>query len=356
MGINRKTKEVFVFGAGASYASGRTPLGKDLVWDYYESCSGLYRIENGKPAKDDLKEKEIEFINYGKFLKLADSIFPELGAYNKWQNAMQEGETLLFPSQLDKKYYVDEITKILQEKGYLEGVELLRQLTLEHIGKASGGSNNLLYKEFVKKLVGKSSENVSIISFNFDCLLHEDFRNMVYFDYLVSFDMIDENRQSYNKQNGISLIKLNGSLDWAICQKCGKIKLSFPFVGRNSYDNLYCKTSKDCEGELMPFIFLPHEKKNKSMDLLWAKAREDLKQAVKVTVIGYSFPYYDQEVINLFKGCINKDVELVIVDYARDEEEKLSVEANYNRLKNIFSLEADIKLHINGFQEYVKQL
>jgi len=28
-------KNVFVFGTGASYASARAPLGKDLVWHYY---------------------------------------------------------------------------------------------------------------------------------------------------------------------------------------------------------------------------------------------------------------------------------------------------------------------------------
>ena len=49
--------KVFVFGAGASYASGRTPLGKDLIWSYFLDCSTLFRIEGGKPAKEDLKEK-----------------------------------------------------------------------------------------------------------------------------------------------------------------------------------------------------------------------------------------------------------------------------------------------------------
>lgn len=347
-------KEVFVFGAGASYASGGTPLGKDLAWDYYENCSGLYRIENGKPAKGDLEEKNIEFINYGKFLQLADKVFPGIDTYNKWQKAMQEGEMLLFPSQIDKKYYVDEMTKILQGEEDSEGVELLRQLTLEHIGKASIGSSNALYKGFVKKLFGKPTESVSIISFNFDCLLHEDFMNEVYFDYLVGFDMIDENR-GYNKQNGIHLIKLNGSLDWAICQKCSKIKLLFPHVGKHSYDNLYCGMGKNCDGKLKPFIFLPHEKKNELIDSLWVKAREVLKQATKITVIGYSFPYYDEEVINLFKECMDKDVELIIVDYVKNEEEKENIETNYNRLKKTFSPRTDIRLCLDGFKGYMQQ-
>ncbi len=351
MNNNRKTKEVFVFGAGASYASGMTPLGKYLVWNYYEDCSTLYRIENGKPAKDDLEEKGIEFINYGKFLQLADRVFPELDAYNKWQKAMQEGEMLTFPSQLDKKYYVDEMANILQVRKDSEGIELLKQLTLEHIGKAGIGSSNLLYKEFVKKLIGKSPEGTSIISFNFDCLLHEDFIDRVYFDYLIDFDAVDEHRESYNKQNGIPLIKLNGSLDWAICQKCRKIKLLFPSSG---YDNLYCKMSKDCGGELRPFIFLPHEEKDKMVHSLWDKAREDLRQAAKVTVIGYSFPPYDHDVINLFKESMACDVELLIVDLAEDDGQREAAETNFQRLKQTFLIN-NMKLLLNGFQGYMQQ-
>lgn len=350
MNNNKKIKEVFVFGAGASNASGGMPLGKNLVWSYYEDCSGFYRIENGRPAEDDLAEKRTEFINYGRFLQLADKIFPGLDTYNKWQKAMREGEMLMFPFQLDKKYYVDEMAKILQAEENLEGIELLRQLALEHIGQASVGSNNLLYKKFAKKLVGESPENISIISFNFDCLLQEDFRDRVYFDYLVDFYMIDEHRESYNKQKGIPLIKLNGSLDWAICQKCGKIKLLFPHIGKNSYDNLCCK---NCGGNSKPFIFLPHEKKDKPIGSLWNKAREDLNQAKKITVIGYSFPYYDQDVINLFKESMSSDIELVIVDYADNDEERKIAEANCQRIKQIF-LKENIKLLLNGFQGYMQ--
>ncbi len=36
MYAEKHIKEVFVFGAGASNASARTPLGKNLGWTYYE--------------------------------------------------------------------------------------------------------------------------------------------------------------------------------------------------------------------------------------------------------------------------------------------------------------------------------
>lgn len=353
MSAEKKIKEIYVFGAGASYASDGAPLGKDLVWKYYEDCSDLYRIENGKPAEDDLIEKRIEFENYEKFLLLADDIFPGLDANSKWHKRMLEGAVYDFPAQLGKKYYVDEMAKLLQLKGNVEGIELLRQLALEHIGGATLDGHNLLYERFIKSLIGKSPGEVSIISFNFDCLLHEDFKNEVYFDYLISFNAIDEHRSSYNKQNGIPLIKLNGSLDWAFCKKCSKIKLLFPFVGKRSYNKLLCKMTQGCDCELKPLIFLPHEEKKYLIHLLWSKAREDLQKALRIIVVGYSFPYYDTDVIKLFQESMDSDVEMVIVDYAENEAEKITAESNFERIKNIFSCRNNMRLFLNGFQGYV---
>ena len=97
MNNHRKTKEVFVFGAGASHASRGTPLGKDLIWKYESDCAGLYRMEGDKPAADDLKEKNTEFMNYGEFLQLFDKVYPGLNAYNSWQKEMQEAMSFAPP-------------------------------------------------------------------------------------------------------------------------------------------------------------------------------------------------------------------------------------------------------------------
>jgi hypothetical protein len=115
-----------------------------------------------------------------------------------------------------KKYYVDDLLKKLQEKGDIAGTELIKRLIFEHIGEKSQDTENSLYKNFVINILkGKANDDVSVISFNFDFLLHEDFRNKVYFDYLLDFHWVDPDREAtYKKQNSIQLIKLNGSLDW----------------------------------------------------------------------------------------------------------------------------------------------
>jgi len=348
-------KEIFVFGAGASFASGSTPLGKDLVWSYYEDSSLLYEIEQGKPARNDLKERNITYDNYGKFLRLAKDVFPELNEYEKWQNSMNNAMTYHSPATNNKEYYVDEMLRRLQEREDKEGVELVRKLIAEHIGGTSFKSQNLLYQEFVKQLDKRSPEDVIIISFNFDCLLQEDWANGIYFNYLIDFDEIDKHRGAYNKENSIPLIKLNGSLDWAICPECKKINLLYPHIIQKSYNNLCCKMSKDCQGRLRPLISLPHEEKDKLTNVLWGKAKRALKGASKVTVIGYSFPDYDKDIINLFREYTSPDVILEIVDNEDNIGKRDDKETRIRKwLKSIFLSKRDMTISLDGFQGYME--
>ena len=67
-------KQVYVLGAGASAASAKTPLGKDLVWNYHVDCGLFVPYDNGKP---DLREENENFANFRKFLELAAKIYPE---------------------------------------------------------------------------------------------------------------------------------------------------------------------------------------------------------------------------------------------------------------------------------------
>lgn len=345
-------KEVFIFGAGASHASGGTPLGKDLVWNYFEDCSTLYEIgSNGKPASHDIEEKKREFINFGIFLKSIKDIFPSISEYERWQQCMNEGEMHI--PRIDKKYYIDEIMEALLRRGDRQNINLIKRLTLEHIAGTSYASQNLLYKKFVATLLGKAYSQISIISFNLDCLLHEDFKNKVYFDYLLDFKYIDGNRLSYEKGRGFPLIKLHGSLDWAYNFNTKEISLLFPHITTDTYKFDF---NKDGGSEVEPYIFLPHEEKDKQIELLWERAREEIKQARKITVIGYSFPSYDKDVIKMFQENTNTDSEIVIidtVDYASKSGERK--EELMKKYKTLFPNLKNITIKLDGFQDYVSQ-
>jgi hypothetical protein len=342
-------KELFIFGAGASNDSGGTPLGKDLVWDYFSDCHGLYQMgNNGKPDPLDLEETKKEFVNFGRFLKSIEKIFPGIVLHDKWQNSMNEAS--MFTLQLEKKYYIDEIMEHLLERGDEENIKLIQRITVEHITKsARGSSDNSLYNQFSKYLKEtKSPDNVSIISFNFDCLLCDDFKDETYFDYLMNFESIHEEARLYKPTgNHIPLIKLNGSLDWAWNIKTNKVSLLAPYVSHATYiDNL-----------IEPYIFLPHQQKSREMNTLWKRAQEQIKTASQITIIGYSFPEYDKDVIELFRDNISSKAKVIVVDYWDDLSELESIRRKLkDRYQRLFPQLSDVNIFLDGFKGYMQRL
>ena len=100
-------KEVFVFGAGASHASARTPLGRNLLWTYYQDCVLFYQMgSNGNPTDDWTKEVRKEFENLLCFLQSKS----EFKKYADQLERMMRGEP---DSDFDveKRYSVVELMK-----------------------------------------------------------------------------------------------------------------------------------------------------------------------------------------------------------------------------------------------------
>jgi len=345
-------KHVFVLGAGASHESANTPLGKDLVWNYHFDCADLLPDINGIP---DQSEENIIFFNFGEFIRLAASIYPALAWLPKeWTGRGWKVFDLY--GRLLKKHYVDEMLGLLQIQGNKEGARLVKQLIFEHIAEASLDSPNILYKRFVKEILkNKALQITSVISLNFDCMLHEDFDYQVYFDYLIDFDCIDIHRaEFYRRSNPIPLIKLNGSLDWGICENCGRLHLYYPFMHRTSYEGKSC-TKQQCGGIVTPFIVIPREKYGEKINSLWNVAKDHLKEADKVTVIGYSFPGYDKAVIKLFQDSLDTNVCLEVVDKCRNGQKEEQAEYFRKRYRDLFP---DVKRSIeiktlDGFSGYL---
>jgi len=340
--------QVFVFGAGASTASADTPLGRDLVWNYHLDCGLLVPINNGVP---DLSEENENFKNFRKFIELCSTIYPEFkNLTKKWDG---RGEEIFYLyDRIEKKHYVDELLEILQRNSNKLGIELVRKLIFEHLVESSIGSQNLLYKKFITEILKNGSKRIgSIISFNFDFLLH-DFKNDVCFDYLLKFDWIDSSRQSiYAQTNPIKLIKLNGSLDWGICPSCNRLYLYYPHMFRHSYNDKTC--SLKCGKPIQPFIVIPHEKYKSIIEPLWTLAERELRHANIVTVIGYSFPEYDKKVIDLFSKSLGPHTKLEVVNHCQPNEDKgRKKNTILMKYKKLFpSLEIDV--YLDGFEGYI---
>ena len=329
-------KELFVFGAGASHASSRTPLGKNLVWDYFTDCHGLYQMgKNGKPDSRALDETEKNFVNFGKFLKSIDKLFPGILVHDKWKKSMNNA--MMFIPKIDKKYYIDEIMEELFIQGDFENIKLIQRLTIEHITKSARGTQNSLYEKFSENLKNKTSTNkISIISFNFDCLLCDDFIKEVYFDYCIDFEEVYKEAKQYKKANGIPLIKLNGSFDWAWNKNTKKISLLFPYVSHVTYKN----------DNIEPYIFLPHQQKSGIISSLWDRAGREIKTADKINIIGYSFPDYDKDVSELFRENLKPETKIEVVDV-------LDSRPIRNKYKHLFPQISDVVVYSDGFKGYM---
>ncbi len=332
-------KEVFVLGAGASHASAGTPLGKDLVWEI-------------PPVPEEEEQKYIKNL-----LCLVQSI-PKLSKYIPQVKRMLE-TGYLESIKIDKEDYIDELMEDLQKEGSSESTKemtqesikeskkLIKRLTITQIVKSSKG--NELYTKFGEYLAERSASEVSVISFNFDCLLHEEFKQNkvfreVYFDYLL-FSGAPEGRRRYNKKNGIPLIKLHGSLDWAFNLKTDTIELRHWHIQPNTYS------------EIEPYIFLPHQQRGSRTEVLWNRAKEELSQADKVTIIGYSFPAYDQkDVFELFKN-VNPKAKWEVVNHEKNPQhkEKKKIEIREEYQKWFSQIKEDmIQVYVEGFKEYVQ--
>lgn len=342
---------IYVIGAGASAASANTPLGRDLVWNYHQDCRLMVPINNGVP---DLREENEDFSNFRTFLELCSSIYPEFKSLSKKWDGRGVYVFNLY-TRIEKKHYVDEMLEILHRKGDTQGIELVRKLIFEHLIETGIDSQNLLYERFKEGILkNRSPQQVSIISFNFDFLLHEDFRTNVYFDYVLKFDWIDNKRQSiYARSNPIKLIKLNGSLDWGICPSCSRLYLYSPHMFRHSYDDKKC--SCKCGKPIQPFIIIPHERYGSIIEPLWSLAEKELKRANTVTVIGYSFPDYDKKVVDLFSKSLGPNTRLQVVTRCeREEDEDRKRNAILMKYKQLFPmLKTGVEIYLNGFRAYI---
>ncbi len=117
-----------------------------------------------------------------------------------------------------------------------------------------------------------------------------------------------------------------------------------------------CSCGNDCKGAIEPFIIMPHQKYGDRISRLWNEAGSELKQAKKVTIIGYSFPEYDQKVIDLFAGSLHNDIELEVVDYCESENNRAvaqnRIEEKYRRM--FPHLNRVTKIRMDGFSGYMK--
>lgn len=342
-------KHVFVLGAGGSAAACGTPLGRDLVWKYHQDCCSAVPIVGGRA---DTSEEDREFENYARFLEVVGHYYAELkGERERFRT---RGYYMYSPPQ--GVPYIDEILDRVQQQGDKEAAELIRTLIFEHLVEVILVERKLghtLYDEFTESVLGRfEPEDVCVISTNFDYLLCEHFQSSITFDYCLDFDWVDDNRSNYKKHPAIPLIKLNGSLDWGHCGTCRQLHLLFPHMHRTFFETKRCHNG--C-GPLRPLIVVPHERHSTVFEKLWSRAKDVLSHADIITVVGYSFPEYDREIMGLFSNASSASTELEVIDYCEVEKDRPRfLEKLKGRCKDLFPKVEHITINLDGFQKYIE--
>lgn len=165
------------------------------------------------------------------------------------------------------------------------------------------------YEQFVRFLKTGEPSDYALITFNYDiCLDHALWDADVPFNY-----GFDENP----RRPGMRLLKLHGSVNWALCPTCAKIlpvtmdKVFHHYMGKNwttvpkhvsaEIRHRLIQQRCPCGSTLaipdLPALVPPTWNKatqpSRSFSAVWRCAAAELSEAVEITVVGYSLPETD---------------------------------------------------------------
>lgn len=177
-----------------------------------------------------------------------------------------------------------------------------------------------LYSYCVNAMIGGLSGHArkgrnTFITFNYDCLVEDALQSLgVGYSYgfkpkSVSYDNACEGLDLYDP-NAIKVLKLHGSVNWALPGKRGKKLTVF-----RSYADVMGKS-------LYPELIAPTWRKvfDGQLNNIWDSAISELTTASRVIVVGFSMPPTDMHFKYLLAAGLKRNIslrEIVFVDPAR---------------------------------------
>jgi NAD-dependent SIR2 family protein deacetylase len=201
------------------------------------------------------------------------------------------------------------------------------------------------YVDFGKRYVKR---DVTIITFNWDhipeWLLFSKFGSL---DYCLDVDNVKKvNRNLGNIFKGIKLLKLHGSVNWLICENP-----NHPIHIYNSWQaqKVRLDSCRKCDCQLYKMVVPPVWHKRgyaQRIGELWETAADELCDADKIVIIGYSLPIFDisAKYLLLLSSYLNSKVKVEIVN-GRDFDDE--------RYKQIFKHAMEIRNTKMSFKDYV---
>jgi len=294
--------KVFILGAGAS-----KPAGAPLINEFLGN--GIFHLLHGEPHPDKLGN----YKNFFAYLK-------DRHGFDIDDPAPYKSNPFAFVD--NTKINIEQILSDIEEgisKGNVNLEKTRKEavrfvfLTLENAVK--DGSNNNCYPAFVKRKIDISNYESTIITFNYETMLERALPRG-YYSYGIDIDK-DKNITfpTYEKyyKNNLLLLKLHGSLNWAVCAQCSKMHLFWS----KRYDNISKEKCKSCDSNLEAVLIPPTRVKSNhlkdiwkgiGLEKLWRIAKEKIISADEITIIGYSFGEYDYEATGLILDAIKANI------------------------------------------------
>lgn len=289
---------VYVLGAGASYDAGG-PLTRDFFarnrrydeW-IYERC----------------------FYGNKKFLAIAS-------VYDEWKLQHEDPDIEKFFSEVaSRDVYGDFLVPTTGEiipPGKVRDWLVWYMSTYIHRSCSAQRNPPRYYHDFIE-LLKRRGHPGSILTFNYDLVFDKlilDRYNAI--DYGLPRANVYVKPRSLDIWSGIRMLKLHGSLNWTRCDTCERIDVT---LESKAHLERRKGCTSGCAGYRNPVIVPPVRDKERflgSANPIWRKALEELEEADKTVLIGYSVPETDAAARALLTQALvreNPDCELVIVN------------------------------------------
>jgi len=343
-------------GAGASKS-----CGAPLMCNFLDIASRLY-------AEGKVKNEEIHFQN------VFESISKLQLIHSKAQLDLTNIESIY--TSFEMGLILGKLPGIKAEEiiGLIKSLKVVIYRTLEESIKYKVDKHYYIhppndYDKFSKTILEIQSltprKNITLITFNYDIALdYSLFRNNL----IPNYGFIDLN------DNSIPLLKLHGSLNWAIRKDNNEIltlnmreyfqkhSINHPMVAEckvpiASHLSEYYKKYENIDVEDEPVIIPPSWNKleyQKMIKSIWGKAASALERAEYIFIIGYSMPETDSFFRLLYAiGTVGEVLlkKLIIINTDASDEIK-------DRFKDILGPSAISRLvfNINSFEKCFDQI
>jgi NAD-dependent SIR2 family protein deacetylase len=289
---------VYVLGAGASYDAGG-PLTRDFF---------------AKNRKYDEAIYQRYFYGNKKYEAIAS-------IYEDWKLQHKDPDIEKFFNEVaTRDVYGDFVVPRTNERippGKVRDWLVWYMSTYVHRSCSAQRNPPTYYLDFIE-LLKKRGHPGSIHTFNYDLVFDKlilDRYDAI--DYGLPRANVHVKPRSLDIWSGIRLLKLHGSLNWTRCDTCERIDV---ILKSRAHLERRKGCTIGCAGYRNPVIVPPVRDKERflgSANPIWRKAHEELVEADKTVLIGYSVPEADAAARALLTQALvreNPNCELVIVN------------------------------------------